>query len=53
MVTNQRILLRRWHMLHMIPRAPRKITAQEIRDRLAIVKTSCNARLAPADGSHY
>lgn len=35
MATNQHTLLRQWHMLHMIPRAPRKITVQEIRDRLS------------------
>lgn len=36
MATNQLTLLRQWHMLHMIPRAPRKISVQEICDRLAV-----------------
>lgn len=35
MTTNQRTLLRQWHMLHAIPRAPRKISVQAIRARLS------------------
>lgn len=35
MTTNQKALLRQWHMLHMVPRAPRKISVQAIRAALA------------------
>jgi predicted DNA-binding transcriptional regulator YafY len=35
MTTNQKTLLRQWHMLHMVPRAPRKISVQAIRAGLA------------------
>ena len=34
MATNQQTLVRQWHMLRLVPRAPAKITAQEIRSRL-------------------
>src|SRR4051812_37838185 len=33
--TNQATLLRQWHMLRLIPRAPGKITVQDIHSRLA------------------
>lgn len=35
MTTNQKTLLRQWHMLRMVPRAPRKISVQEIRSALS------------------
>lgn len=35
MATNQATLLRQWHMLRLIPRAPGKITVQDIHARLA------------------
>lgn len=34
MTTNQKTLLRQWNMLHMVPRAPRKISVKEIRSAL-------------------
>ncbi len=49
MATNQHTLLRQWHMLHMIPRAPRKITVQEIRDRLAIEEFVVTERTVQRD----
>ena len=49
MATNQHTLLRQWHMLHMIPRTPRKITVQEIRDRLAIEEFVVTERTVQRD----
>jgi predicted DNA-binding transcriptional regulator YafY len=34
MAINQYSLLRQWHMLRLVPRAPAKITVRELRDRL-------------------
>lgn len=34
MATNQQSLLRQWHMLRMVPRAPAKISAKEMCERL-------------------
>ena len=34
MATNQHTLLRQWHMLHALPRAPRRITVQQLRSHL-------------------
>lgn len=34
MATNQHTLLRQWHMLHAIPRAPRKISVRELHRKL-------------------
>lgn len=34
MATNQQSLLRQWHMLRMVPRAPAKISAKELCERL-------------------
>jgi predicted DNA-binding transcriptional regulator YafY len=34
MATNQQSLLRQWHMLRMVPRAPLKITVKELWERL-------------------
>jgi hypothetical protein len=33
--TNQATLLRQWHMLRLIPRAPGKISVQDLRDALS------------------
>ncbi len=49
MATNQHTLLRQWHMLHMIPRAPRKITVQDIRDRLALEEFVVTERTVQRD----
>lgn len=35
MATNQQTLLRQWHMLRLIPRAPYKISVQDLRARLS------------------
>lgn len=35
MATNQQTLLRQWHMLRLIPRAPAKITVQDLRAGLS------------------
>lgn len=34
MATNQQSLLRQWHMLRMVPRAPQKVSAKELCERL-------------------
>jgi predicted DNA-binding transcriptional regulator YafY len=34
MATNQQSLLRQWHMLRMVPRAPSKVSARELCERL-------------------
>jgi predicted DNA-binding transcriptional regulator YafY len=34
MATNQQSLLRQWHMLRMVPRAPSRITVRELSERL-------------------
>ncbi|WP_323581818.1 helix-turn-helix transcriptional regulator [Actimicrobium sp. CCI2.3] len=34
MATNQQTLLRQWHMLRLIPRAPAKVSVQDLQDRL-------------------
>jgi predicted DNA-binding transcriptional regulator YafY len=34
MATNQQSLLRQWHMLRMVPRAPARISAKELCERL-------------------
>ena len=34
MATNQQSLLRQWHMLRMVPRAPQKVSARELCERL-------------------
>lgn len=49
MTTNQHTLLRQWHMLHMIPRAPRKISAQAIRARLADAEFAVTERTIQRD----
>lgn len=49
MTTNQLTLLRQWHMLHTIPRAPRKISVQAIRARLSESEFSVTARTIQRD----
>lgn len=49
MTTNQHTLLRQWHMLHMIPRAPRKISAQAICARLEQAEFSVTSRTVQRD----
>jgi len=49
MATNQHTLLRQWHMLQAIPRAPRKISVQELRTRLKDAEFDVTARTIQRD----
>lgn len=49
MATNQLTLLRQWHMLRLLPRAPGKITAQDIRARLAAADFEVTERTIQRD----
>lgn len=49
MATNQHTLLRQWHMLRLVPRAPRKITVQEICEHLDREEFAVTARTVQRD----
>lgn len=49
MATNQHTLLRQWHMLHAIPRAPRRISVQALRGRLLDAEFDVTARTIQRD----
>ena len=49
MATNQHTLLRQWHMLRAIPRAPRKITVQEVHDCLITADFAVTERTIQRD----
>ncbi|MFC3458169.1 helix-turn-helix transcriptional regulator [Massilia haematophila] len=49
MATNQQSLLRQWHMLRMVPRAPARITAQELCERLAAADFQVTERTVQRD----
>lgn len=49
MATNQHTLLRQWHMLRLVPRAPRKITVQEICEHLAAEEFIVTTRTVQRD----
>ncbi len=49
MPTNQLTLLRQWHMLHAIPRAPRKVSVQELRSRLSDAEFTVTERTIQRD----
>lgn len=49
MATNQLSLLRQWHMLRLVPRAPAKITVQDIRARLASADFEVTERTVQRD----
>jgi predicted DNA-binding transcriptional regulator YafY len=49
MAINQHSLLRQWHMLRMVPRAPAKITARELRDRLQRAEFDVHERSVQRD----
>jgi predicted DNA-binding transcriptional regulator YafY len=49
MTTNQQSLLRQWHMLRMVPRAPAKISAKELCERLCAADFSVTKRTVERD----
>jgi predicted DNA-binding transcriptional regulator YafY len=49
MATNQQSLLRQWHMLRMVPRAPAKISAKELCERLCAADFPVTKRTVERD----
>jgi predicted DNA-binding transcriptional regulator YafY len=49
MATNQQSLLRQWHMLRMVPRAPLKISAKELCERLCAADFQVDKRTVQRD----
>lgn len=49
MATNQQSLLRQWHMLRMVPRAPARIAAKELCERLGNVDFPVDLRTVQRD----
>lgn len=49
MATNQHTLLRQWHMLREIPRAPRKISVRDLRARLEAAEFTVTERTIQRD----
>ncbi len=49
MATNQQSLLRQWHMLRMVPRAPLKVSARELCERLCAVGFDVTKRTVERD----
>ncbi|TQK03460.1 YafY family protein [Herbaspirillum sp. SJZ107] len=49
MATNQQSLLRQWHMLRMVPRAPAKISARELCERLCAADFRVTERTVQRD----
>jgi predicted DNA-binding transcriptional regulator YafY len=49
MATNQQSLLRQWHMLRMVPRAPAKISAKELCERLCAADFTVAKRTVERD----
>lgn len=49
MATHQQSLLRQWHMLRMVPRAPTRISSRELCDRLAELDFSVDLRTVQRD----
>jgi predicted DNA-binding transcriptional regulator YafY len=49
MATNQQSLLRQWHMLRMVPRAPAKISARELCERLCAADFNVTKRTVERD----
>ena len=49
MATNQQSLLRQWHMLRMVPRAPAKISARELCERLCAADFTVTKRTVERD----
>ncbi|MGI4721122.1 MAG: helix-turn-helix transcriptional regulator [Janthinobacterium lividum] len=49
MATNQQSLLRQWHMLRMVPRAPLKVSARELCERLCTAGFAVTKRTVERD----
>jgi predicted DNA-binding transcriptional regulator YafY len=49
MATNQQSLLRQWHMLRMVPRAPAKVSAKELCERLCAADFNVTKRTVERD----
>ncbi|WP_312183499.1 helix-turn-helix transcriptional regulator [Massilia timonae] len=49
MATNQQSLLRQWHMLRMVPRAPAKVSAKELCERLCAADFPVTKRTVERD----
>ena len=49
MATNQKSLLRQWHMLNYIPREPARVTVQQLHDHLSSVDYDVTARTLQRD----
>ena len=49
MATNQQSLLRQWHMLRMVPRAPQKVAARELCERLGAAGFEVTKRTVERD----
>lgn len=49
MATNQQSLLRQWHMLRMVPRAPARISSKELCERLCAVDFPVDVRTVQRD----
>lgn len=49
MANNQQSLLRQWHMLRMVPRAPAKISAKDLCDRLCVADFPVTKRTVERD----
>lgn len=49
MATNQQSLLRQWHMLRMVPRAPAKVSAGELCERLCAADFNVTKRTVERD----
>lgn len=49
MATNQQSLLRQWHMLRMVPRAPAKVSAKELCERLCAADFRVTKRTVERD----
>ncbi|MFN3788818.1 helix-turn-helix transcriptional regulator [Massilia sp.] len=49
MATNQQSLLRQWHMLRMVPRAPAKVAARELCERLCAAGFEVTKRTVERD----
>lgn len=49
MATNQQSLLRQWHMLRMVPRAPARISSKELCERLCAVDFPVDLRTVQRD----
>ena len=49
MATNQQSLLRQWHMLRMVPRAPSTVSSKELCERLGVAGFPVTKRTVERD----